>query len=101
MPVYEYRCPDCGEITTVVCPLSELTPATACEHCQEGRAVRIISRPSVHLSKASKLEKLDPKYDKMVDKAMRSTQNAEPDRVLDRVAARGKASKRRNPGKPD
>lgn len=55
-----------------------------CDACG-ARANRIISRPSVHLSKASKLDRLDPKYDKMVDKAMSSTQNAEPDRILKKM----------------
>ncbi|MDA1074842.1 MAG: hypothetical protein O3A63_08815 [Proteobacteria bacterium] len=33
----------------------------------------------------SKMEKLDPKYDRMVDKAMRSTPEADPDRHLKRL----------------
>ena len=44
-----------------------------------------MSRPAVHLSKASKLERLDPKYDRMVDRAMANTQNAEPDRILKKL----------------
>lgn len=97
MPVYEYRCAECGEITSLVRSVSEHEPEVPCEHCG-GRALRIISRPSVHLSRTSKLEKLDPKYDKMVDKAMRGTQNAEPDRVLDRVSKRaGRSAPGRSP----
>ena len=68
----------------MVARVSELEKTTACEHCGES-AERIISRPSVHLSKASKLDRLDPKYDKMVDKAMASTQSAEPDRILKKM----------------
>jgi len=48
-------------------------------------AERIVSRPSVHLSKMSKLEKLDPKYDKMVDRAMKNTASADPDRILEKM----------------
>ena len=44
----------------------------------------------MHLSKLSKVERLDPKYDKMVDRAMRNTQAAEPDRLINR---RGDISK--------
>lgn len=55
-----------------------------CEACGE-EAARIISRPSVHLSKASKLDRLDPKYDKLVDKAMQSTPLAEPDRLIKKM----------------
>ena len=55
-----------------------------CDHCG-GVAERIISTPFVRLSKASKLEKLDPKYDKLVDRAMRSTPLADPDRLLKKM----------------
>ncbi|MCZ6643368.1 MAG: hypothetical protein O7F71_17475 [Gammaproteobacteria bacterium] len=37
------------------------------------------------MSKLSKLEKLDPRYDKMVDHAMKSTPEADPDRYLKRM----------------
>ena len=84
MPVYEFRCPSCGELTSVVARISEVTGTTPCAHCT-GTAERIISRTSVHLSKASKLEKLDPKYDRMVDSAMARTQSAEPDRLLKKM----------------
>jgi len=84
MPIYEYRCKDCGVVTSVFSAISEQEKTTKCESCG-AIAQRIISRPSVHLSKLSKLEKLDPKYDKMVDHAMRSTPEADPDRYLRRM----------------
>ena len=84
MPVYEYRCPACGEITTVVARISQAGATEPCAHC-DGTAERIVSRPSVHLSRASKLDRLDPKYDRMVDRAMASTPNAEPDRLLKKM----------------
>ncbi len=84
MPVYEYRCTGCGKLTDVVCGVSEMQTTVPCAECGEP-ADQIISRTSVHLSKASKLDRLDPKYDRMVDKAMATTQNAEPDRILKRM----------------
>lgn len=84
MPVYEYRCSECGEITTVVARITEAGRTLRCERCA-GTAERIVSRPSVHLSKASKLDRLDPKYDRMVDRAMAGTSNAEPDRLLKKM----------------
>ena len=84
MPLYEYRCPACGEISTVVARISEVERTTPCEHCG-AVAERIISRPSVHLSKASKLDRLDPKYDRMVDSAMAKTPRAEPDHLLKKM----------------
>ena len=38
----------------------------------------------MHLSKGSKVARLDPKYDAMVDKAMRNTPAADPDRLINR-----------------
>ena len=64
--------------------VAEYDAALACDACG-AETRRIISRPSVHLSKASKLDRLDPKYDKLVDKAMQSTPQAEPDRLLKRM----------------
>ena len=65
----------------------------ACEHCQ-GVATRILSRPAVKLSAKSKVGRLDPKYDRMVDQAMRNTASADPDRLINR---RGDIAK----GRPD
>ncbi|TDJ33606.1 MAG: zinc ribbon domain-containing protein [Gammaproteobacteria bacterium] len=84
MPIYEYRCEACGVISSVFSPLSELEKTIKCDSCG-AVAHRIVSRPSVHLSKASKLERLDPKYDKMVDHEMKSTQQADPDWYLKRM----------------
>ena len=84
MPLYEYRCGECQEVSSVFTSFSELQAEVSCQHCG-GEAVRILSTPSVHLSKTSKLEKLDPRYDKMVDKAMSNTQNADPDRILKKM----------------
>ena len=85
MPLYEYRCPACGRITSVVSSVASYQPTVRCAFCRDdsrGPAVRIISRTAVHRSKASKLERLDPKYDAMVDRAMSGTGAAEPDRLL-------------------
>jgi putative FmdB family regulatory protein len=84
MPIYEYRCVACSAISSVFRSASEHEKTLKCEACG-GEAARIISRPSVHLSKASKLDRLDPKYDKLVDKAMQSTPLAEPDRLLKKL----------------
>ncbi len=84
MPIYEYRCKACGVVSSVFSAISEQQKTTKCTSCG-AVAQRIISRPSVHLSKLSKLEKLDPRYDKMVDHAMKSTPEADPDRYLKRM----------------
>ncbi len=84
MPLYEYRCRTCGAVTTALRSTGDAAAPARCEACG-GEAQRIVSRPSVHRSKASKVERLDPRYDKMVDKAMRDTGHAEPDRHLRRM----------------
>ena len=82
MPVYEYRCADCGVVTSTLASLKAIPEKVEC--CCGGSAARIVSKPSVHLSKGSKVARLDPKYDAMVDKAMRDTPTADPDRLINR-----------------
>ncbi len=71
-------------MTTVLAPVSRSRDPCACEHCGSALTRRIVSKPSVHLSKLSKVERMDPRYDKMVDQAMRNTQHADPDRLMNR-----------------
>ncbi len=44
MPVYEYRCTDCREITSVFRRSIAATETVACEHCGGTRTERAISR---------------------------------------------------------
>ena len=92
MPIYEYRCAQCAAVTSELASLDQIPAKVDCK-CG-GVAARIISRPSVHLSKRSKVARLDPKYDAMVDRAMSGTPNADPDRLINR---RGDIAK----GRPD
>ena len=92
MPIYEYRCTVCGEISSLMTSVSNKPQAIDCEHCGSNDTVRVISLPSVRLSNLSKVESLDPKYDKMVDTAMASNPAADPDRLINR---RGDISKGR------
>jgi putative FmdB family regulatory protein len=85
LAVYEFRCPDCGEVTSHWCAIADRPATIACAHCGRPGATRILSQSSVRLSSASKVARLDPKYDKMVDRAMKNTPEADPDRVLRRL----------------
>ena len=85
MPVYEFRCPECDEITTVSCTIAARPDTVVCGSCSSADATLIMSRTSVHLSSASKAARLDPKYDRKVDQAMRNTPHADPDRILKRL----------------
>jgi hypothetical protein len=68
------------------------TPATAlCERCQQ-QASKIISQVAVKLSNSSKMNRLDPKYDKMVDTAMRNSTSADPNNYLKKMRPLNTAS---------
>jgi putative FmdB family regulatory protein len=84
MPLYEYRCSECRALTTALRPMAAATEPVACHACG-APAARIVSRPSVHRDRASKLDRLDPKYDRLVDRAMAGTPQAEPDHYLKRM----------------
>jgi putative FmdB family regulatory protein len=91
--VYEYRCASCGEITTHWCAIADRPDSIACELCGE-RAHGIVSGGAVRLSSASKVARLDPKYERRVDRAMRKTPNADPDRLLRKLKPFPKTPKR-------
>ena len=61
MPIYEYRCRDCGKRTSVLL-LSVTAPGpAACAFCQGARLERIMSRFAAPKSEESRLESLaDP-----------------------------------------
>src|SRR5881398_2448655 len=61
MPIYEYRCADCGKRSTIlVLSLSNPT-SPACKYCQSVRLERIMSRFAAPKSEEARLEALaDP-----------------------------------------
>jgi putative FmdB family regulatory protein len=68
MPIYEYACHNCREFVEVITrrvPDESFVPA--CPTCGGTKLTRMISRFAFHLSFKSKLDALDPKYDKMID----------------------------------
>ena len=85
MPLYEYRCAACGGITSLRCGVSARPATVDCESCGEPGATQILTGAAVHRDSASKTARLDPKYERMVDRAMRNTTNADPDRLLKRM----------------
>ncbi len=44
MPIYEYRCQSCGQITPQFVRHPEHARAPACEHCGHARTTRALSR---------------------------------------------------------
>ena len=82
MPTYEFRCKSCGDVTSISASVQDRPSQIECGACNGGTATRIVSKPNVVLSSKSKLSRLDPKYDKMVDQAMSKTASADPDHLL-------------------
>ena len=67
MPVYEYACMDCRKtVSLLVKRIGDDSPP-ACPQCGGEDLHRLISRFAFHQSLQSKLDQLDPKYDKMID----------------------------------
>ena len=94
MPYYEYRCPSCQAITSVYARIAEKPKNVLCDQGCGTAAQAIISKPNVKLSSISKVERMDPKYDKMVDQAAKSNPLSDPDTYINRRGDPGK-------GKPD
>jgi len=82
MPIYEYRCRVCKDLTDKYFPNTDAPDSLQCKHCSSNNTHRIVSGAVYHASEATKTAKLDPKYEKMVDRAMQNSRSADPDRIL-------------------
>ena len=68
MPIYEYACMSCKKVVSrFVRNVSKDEPA--CPECGGADIHRVMSSFAMHLSMLTKLDQLDPKYDKMIDAA--------------------------------
>jgi len=67
VPVYEYACMDCKKAVSVLVRRVTDDAQPSCPECGGAKLHRLISRFAFHRSLLSKLEQLDPKYDKMID----------------------------------
>jgi len=72
MPIYEYRCTDCGRKTTVLTLRVSEQVEPKCERCGSGRLTRLMSRFALVRSEDDRLDDLgDPSslgdFDEMVD----------------------------------
>jgi len=82
MPIYEYHCRSCEGLTGKYSPSTKAPNTLPCKHCHSNDTHRIISGAVYHQSEATKTAKLDPKYNKMVDRAMQNSSSADPERIL-------------------
>jgi len=85
MPIYEFRCAKCAEVTSKLWRSETTMDDVSCSHCGHHELTKVISRIAVHRDTASHLDNLDPKYDKMVDRAIRNTPEADPNRHLSKM----------------
>ena len=67
MPIYEYACHNCKKFVDVIVRRVDDDFQPRCPECGGRKLTRMISSFSFHLSMKSKLDALDPKYDKMID----------------------------------
>ena len=67
MPIYEYRCHDCGEVSEVITRGISSPVKAVCGECGSKKVERLVSRIIAHQTEATKMEQLDPKYDRWVD----------------------------------
>lgn len=84
MPIYEYQCPDCERLTDKYYPNINAPTELTCKFCSKS-ARRIVSGAAYHASEETKTSKLDPRYEKLVDRAMRNSSAADPERILRRT----------------
>jgi putative FmdB family regulatory protein len=67
MPIYEYACHNCRQFVEIIVRRVSDDFEPRCPACGGRRLTRMISNFQFHLSFKSKLDALDPKYDKMID----------------------------------
>ena len=82
MPIYEYRCEDCNGKTAKLVRGFDAPESITCRECRGENTHRVISSVAFHKSLNSKLQDLDPRYDRMADSAAASTADADPQRFL-------------------
>lgn len=91
MPIYAYRCRHCGDVTDAYASVNAPPVSVECEHCRSNDTHRVIASVAYHASESTKTAKLDPKYEKMADAAMRKNPLADPDRLLRKMKPYGPA----------
>jgi putative FmdB family regulatory protein len=83
MPMYEFRCEPCGQVSSIYFRTASDTPSIHCRYCGSEEVERILSSFTSPLSEADQAAKLDPKYHKMVDAAIRKAPStSHPDHYL-------------------
>lgn len=82
MPIFEFQCDKCGAMQEVLWRSGSSEASLKCNACGDNRLTKVMSSPSIHRNLSSQLSRLDNKYDRMVDQAVRNTPEADPNRHL-------------------
>jgi putative FmdB family regulatory protein len=109
MPIYEYRCDDCGKISEFLLIKSEETFTPQCKKCKSKKMTRVLSRVRVARSEESRMESLadpskwgglderDPKsmakWMKKMGKEMGEDMGEDVDQMVDEAMEEERASK--------
>lgn len=63
MPIYEYRCLNCGKKSTIIILSIKSDSEARCKFCGSKELQKLVSRVAIRLSEESRLEKLsDPSF---------------------------------------
>ena len=109
MPIYEYRCDDCGKISEFLLIKSDETFTLQCKKCKSKKLSRVLSRVRVVRSEESRMESLadpskwggldekDPKsmakWMKRMGKEMGEETGEDVDQMVDEAMEQERASK--------
>lgn len=98
MPVYEYRCQSCREVSSFFIKTYGGEPDSGCKHCNSPGIERIISSVAYHRSETDKFAQLDPKYGKMVDRALANApSDTDPDHYVRKMVPFSQAKEQGDP----
>ena len=109
MPIYEYRCDDCGKTSEFLLIKSEEVFTPQCKRCKSKKMSRVLSRVRVIRSEESRMERLadpskwggldesDPKsmakWMKKMGKEMGEDMGEDVDQIVDEAMEEERASK--------
>ena len=109
MPIYEYRCEDCGKISEFLLIKSDEIFVPRCKKCKSKKMSRVLSRVRVVRSEESRIESLadsskwagldekDPKsmakWMKKMGKAMGEDMGGDVDQMVDEAMEEERTSK--------
>jgi putative FmdB family regulatory protein len=85
VPLYVYDCNACDHRFEVFLRSSSAVAPETCESCGSTSISRSVSGFAIARSELDRLRTLDPRYKQMVDEAVKSTPEADPERHLKKM----------------